>query len=51
VFPEALDRPTVMTIIGFGKRLAHHLLGKDEAAQQMDAAKPSSTKEQAAAAG
>jgi choline dehydrogenase-like flavoprotein len=25
-FPEALDRPTVLTILGFGKRLAHHLL-------------------------
>jgi choline dehydrogenase-like flavoprotein len=27
VFPEALDRPTVITIIAFGKRLAAHLLG------------------------
>jgi choline dehydrogenase-like flavoprotein len=26
VFPDALDRPTVMTIIAFGKRLARHLL-------------------------
>ncbi len=26
VFPEALDRPTVLTIIGLGKRLARHLL-------------------------
>ncbi len=26
IFPEALDRPTVMTIIGFGKRLSKHLL-------------------------
>jgi len=26
VFPEALDRPTVLTIIGLGKRLADHLL-------------------------
>ena len=25
-FPEALDRPTVLTIIGLGKRLARHLL-------------------------
>jgi choline dehydrogenase-like flavoprotein len=25
VFPEALDRPTVLTIIGLGKRLARHL--------------------------
>jgi choline dehydrogenase-like flavoprotein len=24
-FPEALDRPTVLTIIGLGKRLAKHL--------------------------
>jgi len=50
VFPEALDRPTVMTIIGFGKRLAHHLLGRDEMAQQQVSAKPAS-KEQATAAG
>jgi len=28
VFPEALDRPTVITIIAFAKRLADHLLGK-----------------------
>lgn len=28
VFPESLDRPTVLTIIGLGKRLAGHLLGK-----------------------
>ncbi len=27
-FPEALDRPTVLTIIGLGKRLAQHLLTK-----------------------
>lgn len=26
-FPESLDRPTVLTIIGLGKRLASHLLG------------------------
>jgi choline dehydrogenase-like flavoprotein len=25
VFPEALDRPTVLTIIGLAKRLAKHL--------------------------
>ena len=25
VFPEALDRPTVLTIIGLGKRLAKYL--------------------------
>jgi choline dehydrogenase-like flavoprotein len=28
VFPEALDRPTVLTIIGLGKRLARHLSGQ-----------------------
>jgi choline dehydrogenase-like flavoprotein len=28
VFPEALDRPTVLTIIGLGKRLAKHLIDK-----------------------
>ena len=27
VFPEALDRPTVLTIIGLGKRLSKHLIG------------------------
>jgi choline dehydrogenase-like flavoprotein len=27
-FPEALDRPTVLTIIGLAKRLAQHLLGE-----------------------
>jgi choline dehydrogenase-like flavoprotein len=27
VFPEALARPTVLTIIGLGKRLVRHLLG------------------------
>lgn len=27
VFPEALCRPTVLTIIGFAKRLAKHLMG------------------------
>lgn len=26
VFPESLDRPTVLTIIGLGKRLASHIL-------------------------
>jgi choline dehydrogenase-like flavoprotein len=25
-FPEALDRPTVLTIIGLAKRLSSHLL-------------------------
>jgi choline dehydrogenase-like flavoprotein len=25
VFPEALDRPTVLTIVALGKRLAKHL--------------------------
>ncbi len=28
VFPEALDRPTVLTIIGLGKRLSQHLADK-----------------------
>ena len=28
VFPESLDRPTVLTIIGLGKRLAKHLMGR-----------------------
>ena len=28
VFPESLDRPTVLTIIGFGKRLAKYLIRK-----------------------
>ncbi len=30
VFPEALGRPTVLTIIGLGKRLVHHLLTEDQ---------------------
>ena len=30
VFPEALDRPTVMTIIGLGKRLSAYLLSQKE---------------------
>lgn len=30
-FPESLDRPTVLTIIGLGKRLASHLLGTQRA--------------------
>jgi choline dehydrogenase-like flavoprotein len=29
-FPEALDRPTVLTIIGLAKRLSRRLLGKTE---------------------
>ena len=28
VFPEALDRPTVLTIIALAKRLARHLMKK-----------------------
>jgi choline dehydrogenase-like flavoprotein len=31
-FPEALDRPTVLTILALGKRLAAHVLGQDRAA-------------------
>jgi choline dehydrogenase-like flavoprotein len=30
VFPEALDRPTVMTIVAFGKRLSQHILGTQD---------------------
>ena len=29
VFPEALDRPTVMTIVAFGKRLGRFILEKE----------------------
>ncbi len=29
VFPEALDRPTVLTIIGLGRRLAEHLMNNN----------------------
>ena len=36
VFPEALDRPTVMTIIGFGRRLARHILACEEQEQRTD---------------
>jgi len=32
VFPEALDRPTVITIIALGKRLARHILALEKAA-------------------
>ena len=32
VFPEAFDRPTVLTIIAFGKRLAGHILGAGQVA-------------------
>jgi choline dehydrogenase-like flavoprotein len=32
VFPEALDRPTVITIIAFAKRLADFLLGRNKTA-------------------
>jgi choline dehydrogenase-like flavoprotein len=32
VFPEALDRPTVITIIALGKRLARHILALERAA-------------------
>lgn len=30
VFPESLDRPTVLTIISLGKRLAKHLINKQQ---------------------
>ncbi|MBI4833115.1 MAG: GMC family oxidoreductase [Candidatus Lindowbacteria bacterium] len=30
VFPEALDRPTVLTILGLGKRLSRHILAPDQ---------------------
>jgi choline dehydrogenase-like flavoprotein len=33
VFPEALDRPTVLTIMGLAKRLASHLLRESAVAQ------------------
>jgi choline dehydrogenase-like flavoprotein len=38
-FPEALDRPTVLTILGLGKRLAAHLLGMVSAQQSMASSK------------
>jgi choline dehydrogenase-like flavoprotein len=37
-FPEALDRPTVLTILGLGKRLAAHLLAQVE--EQVPAGRP-----------
>jgi choline dehydrogenase-like flavoprotein len=40
-FPEALDRPTVLTIIGLGKRLSDHLLEtvfQEETAAKVSAA-------------
>ncbi len=33
-FPEALDRPTVLTIISLGKRLSQHLLNKKAPSKQ-----------------
>ena len=33
-FPEALDRPTVLTIIALGKRLSQHLLNKKAPSKQ-----------------
>jgi len=39
VFPEALDRPTVMTIIGFGKRLARHILSAEGNAHEIETPK------------
>jgi len=36
VFPEALDRPTVLTIIGLAKRLAKHLSSKDPVSLKPD---------------
>ena len=38
-FPEALDRPTVLTILGLGKRLAAHLLAARGAQQPPAGAK------------
>ncbi|GAB4347569.1 MAG: GMC family oxidoreductase [Candidatus Abyssubacteria bacterium] len=38
-FPEALDRPTVLTIVGLGKRLADHILSKKAPKQKAKAAK------------
>jgi choline dehydrogenase-like flavoprotein len=35
-FPEALDRPTVLTILALGKRLAAHLLASN---RQLESAK------------
>lgn len=32
IVPEALDRPVVLMMIGFGRRLADHLLGKERTA-------------------
>ena len=37
VFPEALDRPTVLTIIAFGKRLAAHILDSEKVAASASA--------------
>ena len=37
-FPEALDRPTVLTIIGLGKKLSRHLLKKTGGKRKVKAA-------------
>ncbi len=39
VFPDALDRPTVMTIIAFGKRLSRYIL-ESEKAEKAAASEP-----------
>jgi choline dehydrogenase-like flavoprotein len=39
-FPEALDRPTVLTIIALGKRLARHLLHRDGASVTAAGSRP-----------
>jgi choline dehydrogenase-like flavoprotein len=39
-FPEALDRPTVLTIIGLGKRVAAHLLAATQDQQVPTSATP-----------
>lgn len=48
VFPEALDRPTVMTIIGFGKRLSRHIITPKEEPEKKAAIKEETVKESAA---
>jgi choline dehydrogenase-like flavoprotein len=47
-FPEALDRPTVLTIIGLGKRLSDHLLATVFRREEAVAREPATVPEPAA---
>jgi len=50
-FPEALDRPTVLTILGLGKRLAAHLLRAKESLHEPLPGIPSAAETRVASVG